>query len=123
MGDFRLISGMLIGNTGRAGAAQWMCARRHARVLSGGNHDGDSTGLKVPHRAPMEEIRVDRGRYAMSTFVGPYDGLGAAWGAFTKQVTAAGHALDASRPLLEIYRDDGSKAPNKTPRTELYNPV
>ena len=46
-----------------------------SRVLE----DGDAVA------APLEELRVPAGAFVTSTYEGPYDGLGAAWGVFTER--------------------------------------
>ena len=76
-----------------------------SRVLE----DGDAVA------APLEELRVPAGAFVTSTYEGPYDGLGAAWGVFTERLTAAGHRLDPSRVCFEIYGGDEG-----APKTELY---
>jgi predicted transcriptional regulator YdeE len=65
--------------------------------------------------APLEEVRVPAGAFVTSVYEGPYEGLGAAWGAFAKQLAAAGHQLDPSRACFEIYG-----AGEGPPKTELY---
>lgn len=72
---------------------------------------------------PMQEVRAPGGRYIVFTYVGSYDGMGAAWGAFMERVGAAGHVADPERPYLEIYKDDGSQQADKLPRTDLCVPI
>jgi effector-binding domain-containing protein len=64
--------------------------------------------------APLEEVRVAAGAFVTSVYEGPYEGLGAAWGAFAEDLAAAGHQLDPSRACFEIYGGEGP------PKTELY---
>ena len=72
---------------------------------------------------PLEEVFVARGSYAVWTYVGPFDGLGDAWGGFTRHVANIGHVADLARPLLEIYKSDGKNSADGKPRTELCIPV
>ena len=73
------------------------------------------------------EVRVmdlPGGRYAVATHVGPYSGLGAAWGDFLgKWLPASGERIDESRVCFEVYVDDCAKTDPATVRTELYQAV
>lgn len=59
------------------------------------------------------------GKVAATTYVGPYDGLGTAWGTFMEQVAAAGHT--AAIPFWEVYVTEPSPDSDPTTlRTDLY---
>jgi AraC family transcriptional regulator len=73
--------------------------------------------------APLEELLVEAGAYAVGVHKGPYDGLPGAWGAFVKGLLAAGHEPQLARPCLEIYLDDPGATPAEGLRTELCVPI
>jgi predicted transcriptional regulator YdeE len=73
--------------------------------------------------APMQEVIAPAGKYVVFTYVGGYEGIGAAWGAFMNRAKAEGHKADPDRLYLEIYKDDGSKSPSQIPSTDLCIPV
>lgn len=68
-------------------------------------------------------IEVPGGTYAVATYVGPYEGLGRAWGELCGQwLPQSGHSY-GDGPGLEVYVDDCSTVPPDQLRTELYAPV
>ena len=80
--------------------------------------------VSVPEdvRLPPElnEIRIPGGRYASTTYVGPYSGLGDAWSEFMGGwLPKSGHRIGPGS-TFEIYRNDPSDTPPEKLRTELY---
>ena len=71
----------------------------------------------------VAEMVLPAGRSAMTTHVGPYSGLGAAWAALM------GHSLPKSEDRvidtqsLGIYRTDPATTPQAELRTEIYVPL
>ena len=62
------------------------------------------------------------GTIARTTYVGGYDGLGAAWGAFLGEIGASGRAPDV--PFWEVYVTEPSPdADPATMRTDLFTRV
>jgi AraC family transcriptional regulator len=71
----------------------------------------------------LTEIHIPAGRYAWTTHVGPYSGLGDAWTQFMGTwLPESGHRVGAG-PSFEIYRNDPSNAKPEELRTELYLPI
>ena len=85
-------------------------------------------GVFVPDDFVTDDPRVQLvdvagGSYAVATHVGPYDGLGSAWGELVgKWLPASGYAFGDS-PGFEVYVDDCSKVPPSEVRTEICVPV
>jgi len=78
-------------------------------------------GVELP--SEVAEIRLPAGRYACSTYVGPYTGLGDAWAQFMGEwLPASGHRVGKG-PSFEIYRNTPANAPAEKLRTELYLPL
>lgn len=77
----------------------------------------------TPIAAPLEALALDGGKYATWIYTGPYDGLGAAWGAFVSGVAAQELELDLARPCFERYLDDPATTNPIALRTELAVPV
>lgn len=80
--------------------------------------------LTVPNDAvlPSElgEARIPSGRYACTTYVGPYTGLGDAWAQFMGGwLPKTGQRIGAGA-TFEIYRNDPTNTPPEQLRTELY---
>lgn len=76
-------------------------------------------GILVPagFKSPSDEfdrVAIEGGRYAVGTYVGPYDGIGEAWGDFMRSIADEGLAL-ADSPCFEVYLND----PMTTPAPEL----
>lgn len=75
--------------------------------------------------APAGRVRPSRlpaTRVARTTYHGPYEGLGAAWGEFDARVVADGHTPAAS--LWECYAAGPESNPDPaTWRTELNRPL
>lgn len=70
--------------------------------------------------AGASELRIPKGRYACTTYVGPYSGLGDAWAQFMGGwLPKSGHRL-GSGPTFEIYRNTPENAPPEKLRTEMY---
>ena len=57
------------------------------------------------------------GRVATVSYIGPYEGLGPAWGAFMEQVPALGQP---DFPFWEVYVTDPSDITPEDLRTDLY---
>jgi AraC family transcriptional regulator len=71
----------------------------------------------------VTEIRVPAGRYACTTHVGPYTGLGDAWAQFMGSwLPQSGHRV-GNGPSFEIYRNTPAQTPPEELRTELYLPI
>lgn len=71
----------------------------------------------------VREVTLQAGRYAVTTHVGPYSGLGAVWGAFYGQwLPQSGHT-PADRPSFELYLNSPMEVAAEQRRTELYVPV
>jgi AraC family transcriptional regulator len=70
----------------------------------------------------VTEIRIPAGRYAFTTYVGPYTGLGDVWaqlmGGWLPQ---SGHRV--AGPSFEIYRNTPLDTPPEKLETELYLPI
>jgi AraC family transcriptional regulator len=71
----------------------------------------------------VEETRIPAGRYAKTTHIGPYDGLGNTWGKFMGEwLPSSGHKV-GDGPAFEIYVSDMRTTPKEQLRTDLYVPV
>lgn len=69
-------------------------------------------------------IDLPGGRYAVTTHLGAYSGLGATWSQFMGAwFPASGHTIDISRPCFEVYVNDCNAVPVEEVRTDLYVPV
>jgi AraC family transcriptional regulator len=78
-------------------------------------------GVSAP--AGLDERDVPAGRYARATYIGPYDGLGAAWGEFTGEwLPSSGHEVSGD-VCYQIYRSNPDDTPAEELRTELYIPI
>ena len=73
--------------------------------------------------AGLEERVLAGGRHAVLRYVGPYDGLGGAWGWLYGPWMAQAGAHAAMAPAFEIYLDDPSDTPPGALRTDLYAPL
>lgn len=71
----------------------------------------------------VTEMRLPGGRYACTTHIGPYTGLGDAWSRFMGEwLPASGHRV-GDGPSFEIYRNTPANAPAEKLCTELYLPI
>lgn len=71
----------------------------------------------------VTEIRIPAGRYAWTTHVGPYTGLGDAWARFMGTWLPQSAHRVGSTPSFEIYRNTPGNAPPEQLRTEMYLPI
>lgn len=76
---------------------------------------------KIPQG--LEERRLAAGRYARTTHIGPYDGLGPVWGSLRRDWLSASGEQPADRPSFEIYRNTPETVPPRELRTDLYMPL
>jgi len=68
-------------------------------------------------------VEVPAGRYAVATHLGPYSGLGEAWGKFHGQwFPSSGHEFGEGAPF-ELYLNDCDQVPPEEVRTELWIPI
>jgi AraC family transcriptional regulator len=69
------------------------------------------------------ELHLPAGRYAMTSYVGPYEHLGDVWARFMGEwLPASGERL-ADTPSYEIYRNTPADVPADRLETELYLPL
>ena len=85
-------------------------------------------GIIVPASAALPkgltEQRIPAGAYACTTFVGPYEELGAIWETFKSEgLRSSGRRMRAGAPSYELYLNDPSNTPKQALRTELRIPV
>ena len=85
-------------------------------------------GIIVPANLPLPsgltEQRIPAGAYACTTFVGPYEELGAVWERFKGEgLRTSGRCMRAGAPSYELYLNDPSSTPKEALRTELRIPV
>jgi AraC family transcriptional regulator len=66
---------------------------------------------------------VPAGLYAIARYVGPYSGLGPAWGELCGQWIPASQYKFREAPCFEVYRNDPSNTPPEQLLTEIYEPV
>lgn len=69
----------------------------------------------------VREIRG--GRFAVLRYVGPYSGLGQAWGRLMAESEAAGLRFDITRECFEAYRNMPGMVPDAELVTDVYEPV
>jgi len=101
----RLFPALADAGTAPAGPALAM----HTRIPTGTVDMGVGVPVTTPLRVPVEigagytavASAIPAGRVAATSHLGPYDGLGAAWGRLMQDVAAAGHA-PTSR-FFEVY--------------------
>ena len=80
-------------------------------------------GEDTPIPEGLSEARVAGGRYATTTHVGPYQGLGDTWRRFMGEwLPGSGHR-PGDGPSYEVYRNDPSQVPEHELRTDLYTPL
>lgn len=71
----------------------------------------------------LTEIRIPPSRYAWTTHIGPYTGLGDAWARFMGTwLPQSGHRVGPT-PSFEIYRNTPGNASPEALRTEMYLPI
>lgn len=71
----------------------------------------------------LEERRLPAGRYARTTHIGPYEGLGDVWARLRRDWLAASGEQPANRPSFEIYRNTPETVPKQELRTDLFMPL
>jgi AraC family transcriptional regulator len=87
------------------------------------SHAGLTVAADAELPPGLDEQRLPAGRYACTTHVGPYEGLGDAWARLMGEwLPQSGHrAKDA--PSFEIYRNTPGNAPKEKLETELCVPL
>lgn len=85
-------------------------------------------GIIVPATLPLpkglSEERIPAGAYACTTFVGPYENLGAEWERFKGDgLRESGRRMRTGAPSYELYLNDPASTPKDRLRTELRIPV
>ncbi len=79
------------------------------------------SGTKLP--AGLKEMVIPAGRYAHTTHLGPYDGLGDAWsGLRNKWLAKSGEQLGGGMSY-EVYRNTPMNAKPQELVTDLYLPL
>jgi AraC family transcriptional regulator len=78
-------------------------------------------GAKVPEG--LGERRIPAGRYASTTHVGPYQGLGDTWSRLMGQWLPASGQRVRDGVSYEIYRNTPQDVPPDQLKTELYVPI
>jgi AraC family transcriptional regulator len=85
-----------------------------------------AAGVTIPDDAPVPaglvEEKLHGGEFAVTTHVGPYDGLPAAWRRATETVAAAGRKRRKAASY-EIYLNDPTQVPEAELKTEIWIPV
>jgi AraC family transcriptional regulator len=72
----------------------------------------------------LGEQRIQAGRYARTTHIGPYEHLGDAWGRFMGEwLPRSGERLNSDGVTYEIYRNTPEEVPKDKLETELYIPL
>lgn len=80
-----------------------------------------SNEARIP--AGMGEQRLQAGRYACTTHIGPYEELGDVWGRFMGEwLRRSGHRMKDGA-AFEIYRNTPDQVPPSKLETELYLPI
>jgi AraC family transcriptional regulator len=77
----------------------------------------------TPLPSGLTEIRIPAGRYACTTYVGPYSGLGDAWSQFMGGWLPKSEHRLGDGPTFEIYVNDPRDTPAAELRTEIYLPI
>jgi AraC family transcriptional regulator len=78
-------------------------------------------GAKVPEG--LGERRIPAGRYARTTHIGPYEGLGDTWSRLMGQWLPASGQRIRDGVSYEIYRNTPADVPADQLKTELYVPI
>jgi AraC family transcriptional regulator len=81
----------------------------------------DSFSLQANDELKLQTIPA--GMYAIARYVGPYSGLGAAWGELCGQWIPANQYQFRQAPCFEVYRSDPKTTPQEQLLTEIYEPV
>jgi len=77
--------------------------------------------VKIPEG--LTEQRIPGGRYARTTFVGPYEQLGDAWARFMGQwLPKSGERL-GDGVTFEVYQNTPAEVPKEQLKTDLYIPL
>jgi len=71
----------------------------------------------------LEEHTIPGGRYAKTTFVGPYEKLGDVWARFMGEWLPASGERVRNSPSYEIYRNTPEDTKPEDLRTDLYIPL
>jgi AraC family transcriptional regulator len=83
--------------------------------------------LVVPEGVPVPdglvEQRLPAGRYAMTTYVGPYERIGDTWARLLGQWLPASGERIAEGSSYEVYRNTPADVPKEQLVTELYVPL
>jgi AraC family transcriptional regulator len=92
------------------------------------NQLASDAGIIVPANTTLPkgltEQRLPAGAYACTTFVGPYEKLGAEWERFKSDgLRESGRRMRGGAPSYELYLNDPSTTPKEQLRTELRIPV
>jgi AraC family transcriptional regulator len=128
--------GEAFGRLGEIAAKAGLIRRPETEMIALYHDDPEATpvdqlrsdaGVTVPRDAELPdtlaEIHIAAGRYACTTHVGPYSGLGDAWAQFMGAwLPASGHRVGTG-PSFEIYRNTPMDAKPEELRTELYLPL
>jgi AraC family transcriptional regulator len=80
-----------------------------------------SNEARIP--AGMGEQRLQAGRYACTTHIGPYEQLGDVWGRFMGEWLPSSGQRVKDGAAYEIYRNMPGQVPRSELRTELYIPI
>ncbi len=80
-----------------------------------------SAGTAIP--PGLVEVEVPAGRYAVTTYQGPYEFLGEVWAKLREQVATKEGQPPRRGPSYEIYRNTPETAPPGKLLTELHLPV
>lgn len=83
--------------------------------------------ITVPKEAALpsslDEIRIPAGRYACTTYVGPYSGVSDAWSQFMGGWLPKSEHRLGQGPTFEIYLNTPENTPPEQLRTEIYLPI
>ena len=95
------------------------------RYLKTGDDMEVELGIPIPHDTSpgaVKSVALPGGPTAVYVYIGPYDGLPAAWAQFGQWVQRQGREQDS--PFWESYVTDPRQEPDPSQRlTELYMPL
>ena len=78
----------------------------------------------VPLPAGLSEDTVPGGdRYARYTYIGPYEGMGGAWGEFCARLAESEHRAASTGVCYEMYRNSPATTDPADLQTDLYIPL